>query len=144
MMTMDNKLFNSPFEMMLRVVLLLSQDKKNYYSVDRIVLLDFVSCYAADFQLPYSNLHGTNDYKFGEIANRRQLVQEAVKLLVTRGLVEVKVDKGYLFRIADLGLEYAKKLESSYATEYKAISKSAIKKYRKESDENIFNLVRFS
>ncbi len=141
---MSNKLFNSPFEMMLRVLLLLSQDKKNYYSVDRIVLIDFVSCYAADFQLPYSNLHGTNNYKFGEIASRRQLVQEAIKLLVTKGLIEVKVDKGYLFCISVSGFEYAKKLESSYATEYKAISKSAIRKFRKESDENIMKLVRFS
>ena len=141
---MSNKLFNSPFEMMLRVVLLLSQDNKNYYSVDRIVLLDFVSCYAADFQLPYSNLHGTNNYKFGELANRRQLVREAIRILVTRGLVEVKVEKGYSFCISKLGLAYANKLESSYATEYRAIAESAKKKYRKESDENILSLVRFS
>lgn len=143
-MKMSNNLFNSPFEMMLRVLLLLSQDKENYYSVDRIVLLDFISCYAADFQLPYSNLHGTNNYKFGEIASRRQLVQEAVKLLVTRGLIDVKVEKGYWFSISDLGFNYANKLESSYATEYREIFRSAIKKYRKESDENILNLVRFS
>ena len=141
---MSNKLFNSPFEMMLRVLLLLSQDKKNYYSVERIVLLDFVSCYAADFQLPYSNLHGTNNYKFGEIASRRKLVQEAIKLLVTKGMIDVKIDRGYLFGISGLGLTYIKKLESSYATEYKSISKAAIKKFRKESDENILDLVRFS
>lgn len=140
---MSNRLFNSPFEMMLRVILLLSQDKDKYYSLDRIVMLDFVSCYAVDFQLPYSNLHGDNNYKFGEIANRRQLVQEAIKNLVTRGLVEVKVEKGYSFCISKLGLAYANKLESSYANEYRAISESAIKKYRKESDENILSLVRF-
>ncbi len=140
---MKNKLFNSPFEMMLRVLLFLSQDDKNYYFIDRIILLDFVSCYAADFQLPYSNLHGTNNYKFGEIASRRQLVQEAMKLLVTKGLVEVKVDKGYWFCISKLGITYANTLNSSYANEYRAISKAAIKKYRKESDENILNLVRF-
>ena len=141
---MSNNLFNSPFEMMLRVLLLLSQDKENYYSVDRIVLLDFISCYAADFQLPYSNLHGTKKYKLGEIASRRQLVQVAVKLIVTRGLIDVKVEKGYWFSISDLGFNYANKLESSYATEYREIFRSAIKKYRKESDENILNLVRFT
>lgn len=140
---MKNKLFNSPFEMMLRVLLFLSQDDKNYYFIDRIILLDFISCYSADFQLPYSNLHGTNNYKFGEIASRRQLVQEAIKLLVTKGLVEVKVDKGYWFCISELGITYANTLNSSYANEYRAISKAVIKKYRKESDENILNLVRF-
>lgn len=140
---MSNKLFNSPFEMMLRVLLLLSQDKNKYNSLDRIVLLDFISCYAADFKLPYPNLHGANNYKFGEIANRRKLVQEAIKLLVTRGLVEANIDNGYKFSIAPCGLTYVKTLKSSYAKEYRTISKAVIKKYMKESDENILNLVRF-
>jgi hypothetical protein len=143
MMKMSNKLFNSPFEMMLRVLLLLSQDKNKYNSLDRIVLLDFISCYAADFKLPYPNLHGANNYKFGEIANRRKLVQEAIKLLVTRGLVEANIDNGYKFSIAPCGLTYVKTLKSSYAKEYRTISKAVIKKYMKESDENILNLVRF-
>lgn len=140
---MNNKLFNSPFEMSLRVLLLLSQDRKSFYTVDRIILLDFVSCYSADFKLPYSNLHGVNRYKFGEIANRRQLVQEAVRMMVIHGFVEVKIENGYKFRISDIGIKYGKTFESSYAIEYRKIAKATIKKFRKESDENILNLVRF-
>lgn len=134
---MDAKLFNSTFEMELRILLLLSESKGSQYTVDRIVALDFITCYSADFSLPYGNLHGVNNYKFGEMSNRRVLTQDAVKQLVTKGFITVAVDKGYYFSISDQGQEYAKKLKSAYAKDYKTIAKAVIKKYRKDSDEDI-------
>lgn len=71
---MKNKLFNSPFEMSLRITLLLAAAPKEKFSVDRIMGLDFISCYAADFNMPYANLHGDNGYRYGEIVGRRLLV----------------------------------------------------------------------
>lgn len=134
---MDAKLFNSIFEMELRVLLLLSENSSSQYTVDRIVALDFITCYSADFSLPYGNLHGENNYKFGEMSNRRILTQEAVKQLVTKGFVAVAVDNGYYFSISEQGQKYAKKLKSAYAKDYKTIAKAVIKKYRKDSDEGI-------
>ena len=134
---MDAKLFNSTFEMELRILLLLSESKGSQYTVDRIVALDFITCYSADFSLPYGNLHGVNNYKFGEMSNRRVLTQDAVKQLVTKGFITVAVDKGYYFSISDQGQEYARKLKSAYAKDYKTIAKAVIKKYRKDSDEDI-------
>lgn len=134
---MDAKLFNSTFEMELRILLLLLESKDGNYTVDRIVALDFIICYSADFSLPYGNLHGENNYKFGEMSNRRMLTQEAVKQLVTKGFIEVAIDKGYYFSISKQGRECAKKLKSAYAKDYKTIAKAVIKKYRKDSDEGI-------
>ena len=134
---MDAKLFNSTFEMELRILLLLSESSGSQYTVDRIVALDFITCYSADFSLPYGNLHGKNNYKFGEMSNRRILTQEAVKQLVTKGFIAVAVDKGYYFSISERGRNYAKKLKSAYAKDYKTIAKAVIKKYRKDSDEDM-------
>lgn len=134
---MNDKLFNSPFEMELRTLLLLSQNCNEAYSVDRIVALDFISCYSADFNIPFGNLHGQNNFKYGEISNRRMLVQEAVKSLVVKGLATVEVNKGYSFVISEQGNTYAHKMKSDYAKEYKAIAKAVVKKYRKDSDEGI-------
>ena len=139
---MDAKLFNSIFEMELRILLLLAECKGSQYTVDRIVALDFITCYSADFSLPYGNLHGVNNYKFGEMSNRRVLTQDAVKQLVTKGFITVVVDKGYYFSISDQGQEYAKKLKSAYAKDYKTIAKAVIKKYGKDSDEDILAEIR--
>lgn len=134
---MITKVLNSSFEMELRSLLLLAVSEKMEYTIDKIVAIDFISCYSSDFGFPFSNLHGQNDFKFGEISNRRMLVREAIKALVIKGLVSVEVNRCYLFSITELGKMYAEKLNSDYAKEYKAIAKITVEKYRKVSDEGV-------
>ena len=141
---MRNKLFNSAFEMSLRITLLLAAAPKEKFSVDRIIGLDFISCYAADFNMPYANLHGDNGYRYGEIVGRRLLVQEAVKSLVTQGLIDVMVDRGYLFSISKAGQKYAGSLETDYAQEYGTIAKAAVSKYKDNSDAGILATIQNS
>ena len=139
---MKNKLFNSPFEMSLRITLLLAAAPGEKLSVDRIIGLDFVSCYASDFGLPFPNLHGDNGYRYGEIVGRRILVQEAVKALVTQGLVDVTVDRGYLFSISETGKKYAKNLRTDYAKEYSEIAKAATIKFEDNTDSGILATIQ--
>ena len=141
-MKMKAKLFNSPFEMSLRIILLLESAPDMTFSEDRIIGLDFISCYATDFGLPFANLHGDNGYRYGEIVGRRILVQEAVKSLVTQGLIDVTVDCGYRFVISTAGISYAKRLETDYAREYKAIAKAAIIKYKDNTDTGILATIQ--
>lgn len=142
-MKTKNKLFNSVQEMSLRVLLLLSKNNDSYYSLEKIVSIDFITCYSADFKIPYPNLHGINKFKFGEIANRRMLVKNSIKYLTIRGLIEIKIENGYKFRISQLGYTYVNLLESPYSIKYREIAESAINKYGKDSDENILKLVCF-
>lgn len=139
---MKNNLFNSPFEMSLRMVLLLAAAPKEKFTIDRVIGLDFISCYAADFGMPYANLHGDSGYRYGEIVGRRLLVQEAVKELVTQGLVEVTVERGYLFSISISGEKYAKSLETDYANEYRTIVKAAITRYKDNTDTGILATIQ--
>lgn len=74
---------------------------------------------------------------YGEMSNRRFLVTEAVKKLVTKGLAEVTVFKGYQFSVSDAGKKYAKALESTYAVEYQKIAMDVIKAFNKLSDEEL-------
>lgn len=141
---MTNSLFNSTFEMSLRILLLLSSDEDKYYSAEKVMILDFINCYSADYNLPYPNLHGKNKYKFGELANRRNLTYESIRSLVTKGLIKVEVDNGYKFSITDIGKKYVGLMESDYAEEYKKIALASIKKYGEESDGSLLNIVRFS
>lgn len=106
---MKNKLFNSIFEMELRIILLLSESKNITYTIDKVVALDFIICYAEDFDLPYVNLHGENRFRYAEISNRRLLVHKAVKELVTRGLVVV--DQCYRFYISSKGIKFTQNLQ---------------------------------
>ena len=132
--SMTESVFNSTFEMELRVLLLMSAAKKKAYSIERIVSLDFIVCYAGYFQLPYLNPQGDNQYMFSELASRRERLQEAVKGLVVQGLLNVEMDNGYAFSITDAGSKYIRKLKSEYALQYKAIAADAIKRFKDYSD----------
>lgn len=139
---MKNRLFNSVFEMELRILLLLSTGRKKNYTIERIVELDFIICYAESFQLPYENLHGDNNYMYGELSNRRFLVREAVKELVTKGLIKVNICDGYQFSISEAGRKYIKKLKSTYATQYLMIAVEVVKTFSKLSDEQLATSIR--
>ena len=142
MMKQNEILFNSPFEVSLRILLLLSTNNNNCFTMEKILYLDFITCYCEDYGLEHPNLHGINNYKLSEIANRRKLVHEAIKGLVVKGLITPIVKKGYSFNITSEGENYINSLTSSYSKEYKAIAIDAINKYGKESDENILSLIR--
>lgn len=139
---MQNELFNSVFEMELRILLLLSTGRKKKYTVERIIDLDFIICYADCFQFPYENLHGDNDYMYGELSNRRFLVIEAMKSLVTKGLAEASINKEYQFCASSEGQKYAKELESTYALQYQQIAADVIKFFAKLPDEQLTLSIR--
>ena len=141
---MTESIFNSTFEMELRILLLMSAAKKKAFSVERIVSLDFIVCYAGYFQLPYLNPQGENEYMFSELAGRRERIQEAVKSLVIQGLLEVGLDNGYVFSITETGSKYIRKLKSEYAVQYKTIAADAIKRFKDYSDLQLDRMINDS
>ena len=133
-------LFNSRFEMAVRILLLLDLADE-YLSADKILSLDFIICYSNDYGFETSNLHGINMYKLSEMANRRKLVYNSIRSLVTKGMIQAKVDKGYTFCITASGIKFVDSLTSEYSKEYREIGMSIIKKYGGESEENLLKLL---
>ncbi len=142
--SMTESIFNSTFEIELRILLLMSATKKKAYSIERIVSLDFIVCYAGYFQLPYLNPQGDNQYMFSELASRRERLQEAVKGLVVQGLLDVGMDNGYVFSITEAGAKYIRKLKSEYALQYKTIAVDAIKRFKDYSDLQLDHMINDS
>lgn len=69
--TNKHKLFNTSFEMAMRILLLTSCLPEMCFSRTRLVVLDFMSCYAKNFDLLSRNLHGDNDFMYAEMASRQ-------------------------------------------------------------------------
>lgn len=136
---MRNELFNSSFEIELRITALLSEMSKEFISADRILAIDFYACYGRTFGVSDYNLHGDNSLMYAEISNRRKLINEAIKPLVYNGLVEVKVNKGYFYRITEIGMDYVNSLESDYAREYRLCVGRARDGAANKSDRMLLN-----
>ena len=138
---MKNNLFNSPFEMSLRILIMLDEfgDK---CTEDKILAFDFMACYSTEFEVKDVNLHGNNALKFAELVSRRQLVSEAIKDLVLKGLVLAEAGEIFLYSVTDSGKNCIHNLESPYALEYRNIVNIIKYRYADKSDVELLNLIQ--
>ena len=83
---MKNKVFNTTFENMLRILILMSVLAKPANS-DRLTALDFICIYGKKCKVLDKNLHGDNEFGFAEFTNKREKITEAIKLSVKNDYV---------------------------------------------------------
>ena len=114
--------FNTLFELSLRILLILKTVGNRNITSDMIAAVDFISVYARDFGISDVNLHGDNNFKFSEFAVRRDNVNKAVKQLVLSGLVTVAVrQSGFTYSITETGSAYCSRFENEYAVSYRVL-----------------------
>lgn len=136
------KLFNSTFEVSLRIIMLLSAIAGTEMTIDRIVAYDFMSVYGRYFGLSDENLHGDNNYGFSEFSTRRTVVQDALKTLVTDGLIKAsRHDVGFCYEVSQSGRKFAKNQKTDYAAEYCRIVKATHKKYKSKSEVELMTAI---
>lgn len=124
------KLFNTPFELSLRAVLLLSVVERKDMTLDRIAAYDFIAIYSSYFGLTENNLHGVNDYSFSEFTFRRELLSEALKGLVLDGLIQATHRKaGFCYEISEAGQDFCNKQSTEYANAYRAMVSKTNQKF---------------
>ena len=100
---MQVKVFNTPFENMLRVLLLLDCSVAPL-SADRIVYIDFICLYGKDYNLLDRNLNGDNHFGLAEFTNKRLMVKEAISRAVRNSYIDVCItSKGLIYKINDRG-----------------------------------------
>lgn len=117
---MMTNVFNTTFELSLRVLLALEVSINRPQTVDMITAIDFITVYGKDFNISEENLHGDNSYRFCELAVRRDLIIGALKSLVLDELVSVLASKnGFTYSINDKGKNFCNELECTYAIEYR-------------------------
>jgi len=78
--------FNSPFELGLRMVYLLQALSPRGADLQKLVLLDYAIVYSADLNGP-SSLHTPIPFRGAELLSRRELIERGLHLMSTRGLV---------------------------------------------------------
>jgi hypothetical protein len=136
---MSNKLFNTPFELSLHVVLLLDVADTGL-TFDRITAYDFIAIYCEDFGVADRSLNGENGFAFSELSARRNVTKTAIKDLVVDGLVVATDDEtGILYSASNSGRKMSEGFQSEYAERYKELMRLVVEKYGNYSDVQLFN-----
>jgi hypothetical protein len=137
-----NSVYNTTFEVSLRILLTLEASPREWLTSDRIAATDFITVYGKDFGVAKANLHGDNLYRYSEFALRREIVRKALKSLVSRRLTDVSTaENGFVYSLGALGGEYCASFDSGYATEYRELANEVRDFVNGKSEREILGLI---
>ena len=121
--------FNSPFELGIRMVYLLQALAPHGADLQRLVLLDYAIVYSADLDGPIS-LHTPVPFRGGELMSRRELIEHGLYLMSTRGLVTVTWgDDGITYFAGEVARAMTTTLTSDYLRDLENRCKWAAEQY---------------
>lgn len=133
-------IINSIFENSLRMILLLSNSTIPMRQ-ERLVYLDFITCYSKDFGFTES-INGQNSSKKAEITLRRKKIKKALSELVIDGFIKPVDDQnGRFFEITPTGKQFADSLSSEYGNKYRSISKAVLNQFSSKTDKELLDLI---
>ena len=138
---MRNKVFNTPFENMLRILLLADTVGKPM-NVDRLAALDFICIFGKKCRVLDKNLHGDNEFGFSEFTTKRERITEAVKIAVKNDFLKVETtNKGFTYDINDRGKVIVAGVQSPYARSYVVGAKIVNNRFSGYTDQEILEYI---
>lgn len=107
---------NSPLEVGVRILMILTEAYPQRLDVNRLVLLDHGVLHSADLGGPES-LHPPLPVRAGELGVKRTAIEEGLQVMVRARLVEMNAgDRGIEFVASDGAYAFVSVLASDYAT----------------------------
>lgn len=136
------KLFNTPFEVSLRILLILYVVKPRSITIDRIAAYDLIAVYGRDFGMAEQNLHGENPFSFSELPAKRKQLNGALRSLVLDDFISVAPSpEGFLFGLNERGSGFARSMQSLYAAAYRETVKKTHRMLGKTSDASLLSKI---
>jgi hypothetical protein len=106
--------FNSKVELATRASFILTFFYERPLDLDRLVFLDYVLLYAKEFGGPI-NIHTDLPNKIAEIIRRRELLPDALKLFISKGLISSEANSdGIFFKACENTSQFVGCLKSEY------------------------------
>lgn len=108
--------FNGPIEIGLRALTLLSEDFPSVYSLQRLVVSDYLLVHSDDLPGGPAGLHPKTPHRGGELLVRRTVLEQGLMLYQSRGLLERHyTETGVMFAATERSAAFLDALSSEYA-----------------------------
>jgi hypothetical protein len=128
--------FNSALETGVRSLWVLSEGYPAAFDLQRLVYFDYLVVHSADAAGPAS-LHPRTPLRNGELLVRRGLIERGLLLMISRGLVERRVDtRGISFAATEDAGPFLECLASAYAQALRTRAQWAVARFGELSDED--------
>ena len=124
---MKNKVFNTTFENMLRILILMGVLVKPV-NLDRLTALDFICIYGKKCKVL--------------VTNKREKITEAIKLSVKDDYVIVgKSGEGLVYSLNERGREIVTNIQSPYSKAYVIGARIVCRKFANYTDEAVLKYI---
>ena len=134
----NTTVFNSPLEIGLRVLYILSELYPNGCDLQRLVYYDYILVHSNDVPNGPESIHPNTPHRTAEILVKRELVKKGLTLMNSKQLIQSIFDSsGILYTATELTLPFLEYNNSEYAQSLKNVSKWLVEKFNSYSDENL-------
>jgi hypothetical protein len=135
--------FNSAVEIGLRSLCLLTAAFPAAYSLQRLVVFDYLLVHSDDMPGGPPGLHPQTPHRSGELLVRRGVVQSGLLLYQSRGLIErLYRDNGVFFAATDRAGGFLDALDAEYVAELQQRAIWVVDNFRPLDDQALDALVR--
>lgn len=138
------KLYNTPYEVGIRILILLNECK-DILDLQRIIIYDYLILHYGDVDKNYESLHPSNPFHATELIIKRQLVKEGLDLICKKGLIDIDYsDKGFYYQINKIGENFLQYIESKYSDQIRYYSNLVNKRFGKMTEEELNGYINYN
>jgi hypothetical protein len=133
--------FNGPIEIGLRAVTLLCEAFPSAYSLQRLVVSDYLLIHSDDLPGGPSGLHPKTPQRGSELLVRRAVLEQGLMLYQSRGLLERHyTGAGVMFAATERTAAFLDALSSNYAVQLRERAAWLVSWLGETSDDDLFKL----
>ena len=134
--------FNGPIEIGLRALVVLTEAFPDAYSLDRLVISDYLVVHSDDANGP-QGLHPQTPRRNGELLVRRESLQQGLLLYQSRGLIERRYElDGIVFAATEASAAFVDVLESRYVSELRSRTEWLISRFHGLADIELQDFIK--
>ena len=134
--------FNGPIEIGLRALMVLTEAFPTAYSLQRLVISDYLVVHSDDVDGP-RGLHPQTPRRGGELLVRRESLQRGLLLYQSRGLIERRFEPdGIVFAATEASAAFIDVLESRYVSELRLRTEWLISQFHDVVDKELHDFVK--
>lgn len=133
--------FNGPIEIGLRALTLLSEAFPSAYSLQRMVVSDYLLVHSDDLPGGPPGLHPKTPHRGGELLVRRAVLEQGLMLYESRGLVERHYAReGVLFAATERTATFLDALSTDYAAKLRERAAWMVSLFGETSDQELLKV----
>lgn len=111
---MNIKIYNTQFEVAVRILILLVRCERPL-DIEEITTYDYLLLHLGDVNDKIKSLHPDNPFHGIELYSKRNIIQDSITLLVSKGLLLCDYNlNGIAYKPTEIGADFLEYFESSY------------------------------